>query len=392
MAYTYLDAAGTQQSFIDRKRYLWLISPFMAALIPLAAIYVYVVHSQNLLWVIAPLFYFYVIIPGLDAVLGEDEFNPPAPVLEKMAEDNYYRTIAWLTIPGIYAVYIIGIWFIMSQGLPLWAQLAFAVTLGLANGHANNIGHELGHKASLLDQFGGVLALTAIGNGHFSIEHNRHHHTKVSTPEDCSSSRMGETLYAFALRDIPGAVKGAWELEQLRLTRKKLPVISYHNRLLMSWGISALMALGLAFWLGWSALIFIAIYKVFAISTLTMANYVEHYGLLRQKRANGKYEPCAPRHSWNTNHIFSNLILIHLQRHSDHHANPMRPYQALRHFEDAPQLPSGYPGCYFLAYIPPLWFAVMDPKVMDWADGDITKVNINPKAKDRLTRKYGVPS
>ena len=280
----------------------------------------------------------------------------------------------------------------MSQGLPLWAQLAFAVTLGLANGHANNIGHELGHKANLLDQFGGVLALTAIGNGHFSIEHNRHHHTKVSTPEDCSSSRMGETLYAFALRDIPGAVKGAWELEQLRLTRKKLPVISYHNRLLMSWGISALMALGLAFWLGWSALIFIAIYKVFAISTLTMANYVEHYGLLRQKRANGKYEPCAPRHSWNTNHIFSNLILIHLQRHSDHHANPMRPYQALRHFEDAPQLPSGYPGCYFLAYIPPLWFAVMDPKVMDWADGDITKVNINPKAKDRLTRKYGVPS
>ena len=164
MAYTYLDAAGTQQSFIDRKRYLWLISPFMAALIPLAAIYVYVVHSQNLLWVIAPLFYFYVIIPGLDAVLGEDELNPPAPVLEKMAKDNYYRTIAWLTIPGIYAVYIIGIWFIMSQGLPLWAQLAFAVTLGLANGHANNIGHELGHKANLLDQFGGVLALTAIGN------------------------------------------------------------------------------------------------------------------------------------------------------------------------------------------------------------------------------------
>ena len=106
-----------------------------------------------------------------------------------------------------------------------------------------------------------------------------------------------------------------------------------------------------------------------------MANYVEHYGLKRARRADGKYEPCRPIHSWSTNHIFSNLLLFHLQRHSDHHANPMRPYQALRDFEALPRLPSGYPGCLVLAFIPPLWFHVMNPKVMAWAEGDIDRVN-----------------
>ena len=388
MAFTYQDTNGAQAKYKDGKRYLWLISPVLALFIPMAAIFGYI-YSGHILWVLMPLIYFYGFIPLLDGLLGEDPYNPPEEAALKMAEDNYYRFVAWLTIPGLYITYFVGIWFIMSAGLPLWAQLIFALTLGLANGHANNIGHELGHKSSKLDQFGAQLALTSIGNGHFCIEHNRSHHTKVSTPEDCSSARMGESLYRFGLRDMAGAARGAWALERQRLSRKKLAVFSHHNRLLVSWSASIAMALGLCLWLGWSAIIFIAIYKFIALSTLTMANYIEHYGLLRAKKANGKYEPCAPRHSWNTNHIFSNLLLIHLQRHSDHHATPWRPYQSLRHFEGAPQLPSGYPGCYGLAYFPPLWFKVMDPKVMEWAGGDITKVNIDPKAKDRLYKKYG---
>ena len=57
-----------------------------------------------------------------------------------------------------------------------------------------------------------------------------------------------------------------------------------------------------------------------------------------------RYQPVEPRHSWNTNHIVSNLMTFHLQRHSDHHANPMRPYQSLRDFDDIPRLPNGYTG------------------------------------------------
>ena len=121
---------------------------------------------------------------------------------------------------------------------------------------------------------------------------------------------------------------------------------------------------------------------------LTQANYVEHYGLMRQKLPNGRYESCKPRHSWNTNHIFSNLISFHLQRHSDHHANALRPYQTLRDFDDLPRLPSGYPGSFGLAAFPWLWFRVMDRNVMQWAGGDITKVNVDPDKKERLYARY----
>uniref|UniRef100_UPI00345933BE fatty acid desaturase n=1 Tax=uncultured Bradyrhizobium sp. TaxID=199684 RepID=UPI00345933BE len=113
---------------------------------------------------------------------------------------------------------------------------------------------------------------------------------------------------------------------------------------------------------------------------LTQANYVEHYGLLREKLPNGRYQAVEPRHSWNTNHIVSNLMTLHLQRHSDHHANPMRPYQSLRDFDDIPRLPNGYTGMFGLAAIPPLWFRVMDPKALAWAGGDKSKLNLGDRA------------
>ena len=59
----------------------------------------------------------------------------------------------------------------------------------------------------------------------------------------------------------------------------------------------------------------------------------------------------------------------------------MRPYQVLRNDEAMPQLPSGYPGSFLLASIPPLWFSVMNPKVMAWAGGDISKVNQGPEGE-----------
>ncbi|MEQ9738165.1 MAG: fatty acid desaturase, partial [Algiphilus sp.] len=121
---------------------------------------------------------------------------------------------------------------------------------------------------------------------------------------------------------------------------------------------------------------------------LTMANYVEHYGLLRQKQDDGRYERCRPEHSWNTNHTMSNLVLFHLQRHSDHHAYPTRSYQSLRHFEDLPTLPSGYPGMFTLAMFPPLWRAVMDPRVLELYDQDIHRVNLDPKQRDSILRRY----
>jgi alkane 1-monooxygenase len=92
-------------------------------------------------------------------------------------------------------------------------------------------------------------------------------------------------------------------------------------------------------------------------------NYIEHYGLERRELRPGVYERVTPAHSWNASQWLTNVLLFNLQRHSDHHAYPIRPYYALRHHPDAPQLPTGYAGMALLAMVPPLWRRVMDPRV-----------------------------
>ena len=134
---------------------------------------------------------------------------------------------------------------------------------------------------------------------------------------------------------------------------------------------------------------FIVIQAVFGFTLLETVNYLEHYGLLRQKTESGRYERCAPVHSWNSDHIVTNLFLYHLQRHSDHHANPTRRYQTLRSMADAPNLPSGYATMIALTYFPPVWRKVMDHRVLEHYDGDITKVNIHPRVRDKVLAEYG---
>ena len=137
---------------------------------------------------------------------------------------------------------------------------------------------------------------------------------------------------------------------------------------------------GLVAWLGWTALPFLLLHNAVAWWQLTSANYVEHYGLKRACLADGRYERCLPHHSWNSNHVASNLLLFHLERHSDHHAHPQRRYQSLRDFPDLPRLPSGYFGMFLLAYVPPLWFRVMDRRVLalEHVQGDPARLNLDP--------------
>ncbi|MFO7304008.1 MAG: alkane 1-monooxygenase [Gammaproteobacteria bacterium] len=374
--------------YVDKKRYLWLAS-LSGPLIPVVAIAAYFLLGERpaVLWF--PLVYIFVFIPIADAFFGEDQHNPPEEIVPLMANDPYYRMLLYVALVLIYAQFFAGAWFLGTQSVPWWAYLALALGTGFTSALAILVGHELGHKQSRVDRIAAQIATGLVGYGHFCIEHNRGHHATVATPEDCASARMGESIYRFALREIPGAFKRGWRLEKARLAAAGKPVFSLHNEVLASWLLTLAIAAGLIAAFGWRIVPFLLINHVYAWYGLTQANYVEHYGLLRQKRPDGRYEPPAPRHSWNTNHIYSNLISFHLQRHSDHHANARRPYQALRDFEDLPRLPSGYPGCFGLAAIPPLWFKVMDPKLLEWAGGDITKVNVDPKRKDELYRKYG---
>jgi alkane 1-monooxygenase len=137
-------------------------------------------------------------------------------------------------------------------------------------------------------------------------------------------------------------------------------------------------------------LLFIVAMAFWSNFQLTSANYIEHYGLLRQLNAEGKPETCRPHHSWNSNHTLSNWILFHLQRHSDHHAHASRRYQCLRHFPKLPTLPNGYFGMFIIAYFPAWWFAVMDRRLLAAVHNDVRKINFQPGMRARLMRRYAL--
>ena len=376
MLFVSQNANGQRVEYRDSKRWLWILSVLSPSL-PLLTVYLLYVTDYGA-WASIPMAVYFGLVPLLDWVVGEDTANPPEEVIEALSSDPYYRVLLLLSVPVFWAGFVAAMWAVAALDIPILAKIVLVIGTGVASGSGLTVGHELGHKLNAVDQFAAKLVNAVTGYAHFCIEHNRGHHLLVSTPEDPASARYGESVFWFALRELPGTARRGWQLERERLERKGLPFWHWRNDLLQGYAIALAAVALLVAWLGPLVLPFLVLHHFIGWLQLTFANYVEHYGLLRQKLPSGRYEPCQPRHSWNTNHIASNLMLFHLQRHSDHHANPLRPYQSLRDFSDLPRLPSGYPGTYLLALIPPLWFAVMNPKVLAWAGGDLSKVNRLP--------------
>ncbi len=374
MAFVGQTKGGKSVRFIDKKRYLWILS-LTVPLVPPLTVWAYFALGENAFVTTFPMFWYFAILPVIDLMVGEDNSNPPDSVIGQLAEDQFYRILLHLSVPLFWFSLIVSAWFVGTQELPWWAYLWMAMGTGFSSGTGILVGHELGHKTNRPDQFSAKLVNAVCGYGHFCIEHNRGHHVWVATPEDPASARFNESIYAFTAREIPGTLKRGWQQERLRLEKKGSGFWSLRNDVLQGYAITLTVDLALIWAFGWIVVPFLLINNFIGWYSLTEANYVEHYGLKRQKLDNGQYEPVQPRHSWNTNHLVSNLMLFHLQRHSDHHANPMRPYQALRNFDDIPRLPAGYAGCFALAFVPSIWFSVMNPKVMEWAGDDMSKVN-----------------
>ena len=372
----------------DPKRWAWwfsLLVPFSIGLGPLLMQWT---EQAYMLW--WPFVFIYVAVPLVDALLGEDRSNPPEWAVPQLEADPFYRYLTYALVPVLWGSFVFAVWFVASRELVWHAQLAMVLNAGLVGGFAINLGHELGHKHNRLEKTLALLALAPSGYGHFSAEHNRGHHTEVATPEDTASARMGESIWQFFWREMPGGARRAWYFESQRLQDKGLSTWSLRNQILQGLIITSVLWLALVLWLGLQVLPFLLAVAAWTNFQLTSANYVEHYGLLRVKQADGQYERCQPCHSWNSNHVLSNWILFHLQRHADHHAHASRRYQALRHFEDAPQLPSGYSGMFLLAYVPSLWFAVMNPRLLAAVGRDPNRINFDPAQRQALCQRYAL--
>lgn len=374
----------------DPKRWLWPLG-LVVPLFPMAAAGLALGAGWRWGWWLGPLFIL-VAVPLLDALLGTDAANPPAEAEAQLEADRYYRWCTYLFLPLQYASLLLACALVTRHPELGWLDwLGYALTVGSVGGVAINTAHELGHKKPRIEKLLAKVALAQTGYGHFYVEHNRGHHTRVATPEDPASSRLGESFWAFWPRTVVGSLRSAWQLERSRLQRHGLGPWHWRNDALQAWALSAALFAGLTLAFGPQILGFLAVQAVFGFSLLEVVNYLEHYGLRRQPDADGKPERCTPQHSWNSNHLASNLLLYHLERHSDHHAWPARRYQCLRHFDQAPQLPSGYGGMLVLALVPPVWRAVMDRRVLAHYGGRLELAHLHPPKQQQLQARWGKP-
>jgi len=366
-------------SWHDPKRYAWLLG-LAIPMLPFLSVGLVKATGIGLFWWSGPIFVFG-ILPLLDTLAGKDSENPPESVIAGLERDRYYRWCVYLFLPLQFTALVWACAEWSSGALSPLDCLGVAMTTGVVAGVAINTAHELGHKSDAVERWLSKIALAQSGYGHFFVEHNRGHHVRVATPEDPASSRLGESFWAFLPRTVRGSVASAWEIENRRLRRKGKSAYSLENDALNAWAMTIALYAALLAVFGMPILPWLLVQAIVGFSLLEVVNYLEHYGLARRKLPGGRYEPCAPRHSWNSNNIVSNVLLYHLQRHSDHHAYPSRRYQALRSFEEAPELPSGYGTMTVVALFPPLWRRIMDPKVIAHYDGSAALANLHPSKR-----------
>lgn len=376
--------------FKDKKRYLWALSPALPA-IGLGATVAYFASPKKNRWVtaIGPIL-LHAVIPVIDRLIGDDPNNPSDEAIQALEDDPYYMRLVKSFIPIQYAATIFACYVVSRDKTPLSDQLILGASFGAINGIAINTAHELSHKQNKVDHYLSHLALVPTGYNHFRIEHPYGHHRRAATPEDPASSQMGETFWEFLPRTIIGSFKSAIEIETKRLERKGKSFWSKDNELIQGWAMSAAFHASMVALFGKRVIPFLATQAAYGVTLFELINYIEHYGLKREDLGNGRYARTMPEHSWNNNNIVTNLFLYQLQRHSDHHAYPTRSFQALRNFNEAPQLPGGYASMLLPAMIPSWWSKLMDQRVFDHYKGDLNKANIYPKRRAKLFKKFGL--
>jgi alkane 1-monooxygenase len=311
------------------------------------------------LWSFTAVLFLFGVIPTLELFTKGSTENLTEIEEEMAREDRAYDWVLYGLLPVQYAIMVYFLFRIGDESLTTGAKIGMMSALGMACGALGiNAAHELGHRNTRYEQWMSKLLLLTSLYLHFFIEHNRGHHKNVSTDEDPASGRYGESVYAFYLRTVSGGWMSAWRLEAERLQRAGKGFWTWHNEMLC-FQVAQLGLLGAIYVLfGMETLLWYVGSATIGFLLLETVNYIEHYGL-RRKKVGERYERTLPVHSWNSNHPLGRLILLELSRHSDHHYAANRKYQILRHFENSPQMPTGYPGMMLLSLVPPLWFRVM---------------------------------
>jgi alkane 1-monooxygenase len=309
----------------------------------------------------------FVLIPAAEQLSRGSTRNLSQEAEAQVLQNPWYDRLLYAVVPGQYALlltWLVGATSGRYQGFEL---IGAGLTAGIGCGvFGINVAHELGHRRDPTERtLAKALLLTSLYQ-HFFIEHNRGHHVRVATPDDPATSRRGESVYAFWFRSVLGGVQSAWNLERRRLEGAGQAVWSWENEMVRMLLTQAGALLAVTLYFGPVGLVAWLVAATIGVLLLETVNYVEHYGLQREALDGGRFGRVQPAHSWNSNRTLGRILLFELTRHADHHANAQRPYPVLRHFDDGPQLPGGYPAMILLSFVPALWFRVMDNALDGW--------------------------
>lgn len=316
------------------------------------------------MWSWSTVFYAFGVLPFIDHLLKVDSLNFTDEEAKDALTSRFYNFALYGTVPvqlGFVVWFLVGVAPQEMSGIDLFAKTFSLGAMGSVL--AINSAHEIGHRTTSLNKFLSKLLLTSVLYVHFFEEHNYGHHKNVGTYDDPATSRRGEWLYAFVIRSIVFGWIGAWKIEHKRLTRNGGSSITLKNEVLI-WQLIQLGLISAVYFvqgpLVLGCFLFASFISVFILEAI---NYIEHYGLTREKVSEFRYEKVNPSHSWNADNQVGRAVLFELTRHSDHHESPSKPYQILESPENTPQLPTGYPGMILLSLVPPLFFSIMHKRM-----------------------------
>jgi len=308
--------------------------------------------------------YAFAFIPLVELFLPASQQNMSAAEEEVAKNDRLYDWLLYLIVPVQYTLLVYFFYAMSQPGLSTFDIAGKVFTMGIGCGiFGINVAHELGHRAKASEKIMAKMLLLTSMYMHFIIEHNRGHHKNVSTDDDPASSRLNEPLYTFLFRSVIFSYLSAWNLEHNRLRKKGIALLSFQNEMIRFTLIQTAFVASIFIFLGATLTLYFLMAAIIGFLLLEVVNYIEHYGLRREKLDSGRWSKVTQHHSWNSNYALGRLMLFELTRHSDHHYKASRKYQILRHFDDSPQMPYGYPAMMLLSFIPPLFFTIMNKQV-----------------------------
>jgi hypothetical protein len=281
------------------------------------------------------------------------------PVFALLQVALAWRVMQYVDGAAITEATMVGILPFQLSGITGLELVGATLSAGIFAGIGIIYGHELAHTKG----FSFVISRLMMGlscASHFSYAHVYNHHLELAHEDDPATSPRGRTIYRHFWLSHMGQSKFLFKMEQTRLAKLGRSFISTENRWIRGYFMT-LPTLVLFTYAGG----FVGIAAMFLVLTISnfeleALNYMEHYGLIREKG-----QPIDYRHSWDNSNLFTSWFFIEIGRQGDHHDRGETHFWELDEV-GSPNARWGYFTEFTVALIPPLYHMMMKKKLATW--------------------------